>query len=91
MPQDTSILDQAINRLENALKTLENAVVNDNKETYDTSELEEEIQRMNADRSRLAQALDTSESRAERLEQANKEVSRRLITAMETIRTVVDR
>ncbi|AQT43554.1 DUF4164 domain-containing protein [Bartonella sp. M0177] len=91
MPQDTSILDQAINRLENALKTLENAVVNDNKDTYDTSELEEEIQRMNADRSRLAQALDTSESRAERLEQANKEVSRRLITAMETIRTVVDR
>ncbi|AQT48350.1 DUF4164 domain-containing protein [Bartonella sp. B10834G6] len=91
MPQDTSILDQAINRLENALKTLENAVVNDNKDSYDTSELEEEIQRMNADRSRLAQALDTSESRAERLEQANKEVSRRLITAMETIRTVVDR
>ena len=91
MPQDTSILDQAINRLENALKTLENAVVNDNKDSYDASELEEEIQRMNADRSRLAQALDTSESRAERLEQANKEVSRRLITAMETIRTVVDR
>lgn len=91
MPQDTSLLDQAINRLENALKTLENAVVNDNKDSYNTSELEEEIQRMNADRSRLAQALDTSESRAERLEQANKEVSRRLITAMETIRTVVDR
>ncbi|WP_297326997.1 DUF4164 domain-containing protein [uncultured Bartonella sp.] len=91
MPQDTSLLDQAINRLENALKTLENAVVNDNNDTYNTSELEEEIQRMNADRSRLAQALDTSESRAERLEQANKEVSRRLITAMETIRTVVDR
>lgn len=91
MPQDTSLLDQAINRLEDALKTLENAVVNDNKDSYNTSELEEEIQRMNADRSRLAQALDTSESRAERLEQANKEVSRRLITAMETIRTVVDR
>lgn len=91
MPQDTSLLDQAINRLENALKTLENAVVNDNNDSYNTSELEEEIQRMNADRSRLAQALDTSESRAERLEQANKEVSRRLITAMETIRTVVDR
>lgn len=91
MPQDTSLLDQAINRLENALKMLENAVVNDNNDSYNTSELEEEIQRMNADRSRLAQALDTSESRAERLEQANKEVSRRLITAMETIRTVVDR
>ncbi|WP_297322528.1 DUF4164 domain-containing protein [uncultured Bartonella sp.] len=91
MPQDTSILDQAINRLENAVKTLENVIVSSNKDSYENNELEEEVQRMNADRSRLAQALDTSESRADRLEQANKEVSRRLITAMETIRTVVDR
>lgn len=91
MRQDTSILDQAIDRLESALKTLEEAVGNGNDRSCDNSELEEEIQQMNADRSRLAQELDTSESRAERLEQANKEVSRRLITAMETIRAVVDR
>lgn len=91
MRQDTSILDQAINRLESALKTLEEAVGNDTDRSCDNNELEEEIQQMNADRSRLAQELDTSESRAERLEQANKEVSRRLITAMETIRAVVDR
>ena len=49
------------------------------------------MQRLNADRSRLAQELDTSEARAERLEEANKEVSRRLVTAMETIRAVLDR
>lgn len=91
MRQDTSILDQAIDRLESALKTLEEAVGNGTDRSYDNNELEEEIQQMNADRSRLAQELDTSESRAERLEQANKEVSRRLITAMETIRAVVDR
>ena len=52
---------------------------------------EAEVQRMNADRSRLAQELDNSEARAERLEEANKEVSRRLVTAMETIRAVLDR
>ncbi|MEZ5802433.1 MAG: DUF4164 domain-containing protein [Rhizobiaceae bacterium] len=52
---------------------------------------EAEVQRLNADRSRLAQELDTSEARAERLEEANKEVSRRLVTAMETIRAVLDR
>jgi hypothetical protein len=46
---------------------------------------------MNADRSRLAQELDASEARAERLQDANKEVSRRLVTAMETIRAVLDR
>ena len=54
-------------------------------------EAEAEVQRMNADRSRLAQELDNSEARAERLEEANKEVSRRLVTAMETIRAVLDR
>lgn len=91
MQQRSSILDQAIDRLENALKALEDAVVDGNERPCDTNELEEEIQRMNADRTRLAQELDTSEARAERLEQANKEVSRRLITAMETIRAVVDR
>ena len=53
--------------------------------------METEVQRMNADRSRLAQELDNSEARAERLEDANKEVSRRLVTAMETIRAVLDR
>ena len=57
----------------------------------DYSEAEAEVQRMNADRSRLAQELDISEARAERLEEANKEVSRRLVTAMETIRAVLDR
>ena len=36
-------------------------------------------------------AADASEARAERLENANKEVSRRLVTAMETIRAVLDR
>ena len=51
-----------------------------------------------ADRMTLSDALvmlnlryDTSEARAERLEDANKEVSRRLVTAMETIRAVLDR
>ncbi len=57
----------------------------------DYSEADAELQRMNADRSRLAQELDNSEARAERLEDANKEVSRRLVTAMETIRAVLDR
>ena len=46
---------------------------------------------MNADRAKLATELDNSEARAERLEEANKEVSRRLVTAMETIRAVLDR
>jgi molecular chaperone GrpE (heat shock protein) len=75
-------LREVIVRLGKAIDTLEHAVA---------AEAEAEVQRMNADRARLAQELDNSEARAERLEEANKEVSRRLVTAMETIRAVLDR
>ena len=54
-------------------------------------EIEQEIRRVHADRSRLAQDLDQAEFRANRLEEVNREVSRRLVTAMETIRAVLDR
>lgn len=84
-------LRQAIEQLEKALVTLEKAVELRLDKEGDFAEAEEEVQRMNADRSKLAQELDTSEARAERLETANREVSRRLVTAMETIRTVLDR
>ncbi|WP_105984102.1 MULTISPECIES: DUF4164 domain-containing protein [unclassified Brucella] len=90
MAPDT-ILRQALERLEKALNTLEEAVDLWLDKEGDFAEAEEEVQRMNADRSRLAQELDQSEARAERLEAANREVSRRLVTAMETIRAVLDR
>jgi hypothetical protein len=57
----------------------------------DSAEMELEIRRVHADRSRLAQDLDQSQFRANRLEEVNREVSRRLVTAMETIRAVLDR
>lgn len=84
-------LRQVLERLEKALGTLEQAVDLRLDKEGDFVEAEEEVQRMNADRSRLAQELDLSEARAERLEAANREVSRRLVTAMETIRAVLDR
>lgn len=76
--------------LEKALTMLETAIETKLESRNETGDYEEEVQRMNADRSRLAQALDESESRAERLEVANRDVSRRLITAMEMIRSVVE-
>lgn len=84
-------LKEAMARLGRALDAVENAVATRMEREQDFAEAEEEIQRMNGDRSRLAQELDASEARAERLENANKEVSRRLVTAMETIRAVLDR
>lgn len=50
-----------------------------------------EVQRLNADRASLANDLDTAEDRARRLADANAEVSRRIVSAMETVRTVLDR
>ena len=84
-------LKEVIGRLGKAIDTLESAVAARIEQEQDYSEAEAEVQRMNADRSRLAQELDNSEARGERLEEANKEVSRRLVTAMETIRAVLDR
>ncbi|GGA95795.1 hypothetical protein GCM10011491_25160 [Brucella endophytica] len=84
-------LRQVMDRLDRALGALEEAVDLRLEKEVDYAEAEEEVQRMNTDRSRLAQELDISEGRAERLEAANREVSRRLVTAMETIRAVLDR
>ena len=84
-------LKEVIGRLGRAIEALEDAVAARLEHEQDYSEAEAELQRMNADRARLAAELDNSEARAERLEEANKEVSRRLVTAMETIRAVLDR
>lgn len=84
-------LKEAAARLERAVTALEQAAERRLEVEQDYGEAEAEVQRMNADRSRLAQELDNSEARAERLADANKEVSRRLVTAMETIRAVLDR
>jgi predicted nucleic acid-binding Zn-ribbon protein len=84
-------LKEVLARLGRAMDSLESAVGARIEHEQDYSETEAEVQRLNADRARLAQELDNSEARGERLEEANKEVSRRLVTAMETIRAVLDR
>ncbi len=84
-------LREVIARLGKAIDSLEDAVGDRIELDRDSEEAEAEVQRLNADRGRLARELDSSEAKAERLSDANKEVSRRLVTAMETIRAVLDR
>lgn len=84
-------LKQAINRLAKAVDALEKAAGQRAELESNYLDSEEEVQRMGADRARLAQELDNSEAKAERLQSANTEVSRRLVSAMETIRAVLDR
>lgn len=84
-------LKEVLARLGKAMDQMETSVLARLEHEQDYSEAEAEVQRLNADRSRLALELDNSEAKSERLEDANKEVSRRLVTAMETIRAVLDR
>lgn len=84
-------ITQVFDRLESALAALDDAVDRSAEARRDQAETEEEVQRLNADRARLAEELDACEARAGRLEEVNREVSRRLVTAMETIRAVLDR
>lgn len=84
-------LTQVLIRIDKALAQLNEVVDNNAEVRGEFKDAEEEVQRLNSDRSRLAGELDSSEGRAERLEEVNKEVSRRLVTAMETIRAVLDK
>ena len=81
----------AIEEFRKALSSLDNALDMRFERERDRGDVESEVRRVNTDRSRLAQELDQSEFRANRLEEVNREVSRRLVTAMETIRAVLDR
>jgi septal ring factor EnvC (AmiA/AmiB activator) len=86
-----AIVRTAIDELRQALGELDHALDMRFERERDSAELEGEVRRVHSDRSRLAQELDQSDFRANRLEEVNREVSRRLVTAMETIRAVLDR
>ncbi|QLF71190.1 DUF4164 domain-containing protein [Peteryoungia desertarenae] len=90
MPTENA-MDAALGALRQAMAGLENAIDLRFEAQREGQEVEGEVRRVHADRARLAQELDESEFRANRLEEVNREVSRRLVTAMETIRAVLDR
>ncbi|MCC6735776.1 MAG: DUF4164 domain-containing protein [Bauldia sp.] len=88
---EESPLMAAIRQLQQSLATLQDAVEHREEERKRRANLEEELHRVGADRSQLAHALDSAEARGARLEEANREVARRLVSAMETVRTVLAR
>lgn len=87
--EKTSLAD-SVKRLEAAVGHLETAVQRRMDADRSLNSLQDDLQRLGEDRSQLAASLDESEARAMRLEEANKDVSRRLVSAMETIRSVLD-
>lgn len=90
MPAESTV-KSALEALSKALNQLDNAVDRHVETSRNSTEAAAELDRMIDDRSRIALELDRSQDRANRLEEANREVSRRLVTAMETIRAVLDR
>ncbi len=90
MPESLSI-DEALRRVEVALAKIEDSLDRKVEAAAVASGLEGELHRLGTDRSRLAQALDSAEAKAARLEDANVQVSRGLVAAMETIRDVLSR
>ena len=84
-------IEIALSELGSAINSLENAIDMRIERQRESGEVESEVKRVHIDRARLAQELDQSQFRANRLEEVNREVSRRLVTAMETIRAVLDR
>ena len=72
-----------------ALRSLEHAVEQRLALAAGADGLAEEAHMLAADRARLAESLDQSVARAAKLESVNRDVSRRLDNAIETIRGVL--
>lgn len=83
-------VEAALGRLVAAVEALEAATERRFEIDRSSAALEEEIARLGEDRSRLARDLDEEKTRGNRLEDTNREVSRRLVAAMESIRSVLD-
>ncbi len=89
MPDNNPLAD-AFSKLNSALDRLDKAVDARVERESVLGDAEAEVQRMGSDRARLAESLDSAQERAQQLEHVNKEVSRRLVDAMESIRGVVE-
>ena len=88
---DTNPLPTAVSRLAKSLESLDKLVDQRIERETVLVDAEAEVQRMGADRLRLAESLDKAEERNQRLDSVNREVSRRLVDAMESIRAVLEK
>ncbi|MCS0497574.1 DUF4164 domain-containing protein [Ancylobacter mangrovi] len=86
---ESTALDAALKRFDAALGTLESAIERRLEVERQEAALSQQVHVLSIDRSRLADQLDDAQTRAERMESATDEVSRRLGSAMETIRAVL--
>ncbi len=84
-------IELILQQLGNSIDALETVVDGHLEHKAANQDFAAEVQRMGADRVRLAGSLDDAEARCQRLESVNREVSSRLVNAMETIRGVIEK
>jgi hypothetical protein len=82
-------IDAATRRLMSALDALESAVERRREADRDEDELATRIQALGADRSRLADELDSSLVKSRKLERVNREIAEKLDAAIGSIREVL--
>ena len=85
-----SSLDTAVKRLALALDALDAAVERRRDADRNEEALAQQLHDLGVDRTRLAAALDGETARTRKLEDTNREIARRLDTAMASIQTVLD-
>jgi hypothetical protein len=85
-----SAVEHAVRRLEAALQGLEIAVQQRLAASAGAADLASDVEMLSADRAQLAEKLDQAQARAARLEGVNRDVSRRIGTAVETVRSVLE-
>jgi hypothetical protein len=87
---DAGAIEAATRRLMQALEGLEAAA--ERRREADRADLgvADQLHALGADRSRLAAELDAATARARALETTNQEVARRLDSAIDTIRSVIE-
>ena len=87
---DSYVIDAATRRLAAALDALEAATERRREADRSDSDLAAQVHALGSDRSRLAADLDAETARARRLAETNREIARRLDSAMEGVRAVID-
>jgi hypothetical protein len=86
---DANPLDLALRRLNGAADLLEASIAQSMEKARSSRDRASELSLLSDDRARLAEDLDLANARAQSLAHANRDVSRRLDQAMETIRSVL--
>ena len=87
---DANAIEAATRRLAAALDALEAAVERRREADRSEGALAAQVQALGSDRSRLASELDGAASRSRKLEDANREIAKRLDVAIDSIRAVIE-